>query len=141
MTLSMPATRSSCARRRPAGPEPMMPTWVRKAAISVPFRHANIALDDATIGTKGSARSRPGDATALDDEHRLGEIESAGDLLLDEEDGHASFAGKPRQGQHHLVANDRRQPLERLIEQQDRRGAENGARHRQHLLLAAGKVP
>jgi hypothetical protein len=52
-----------------------------------------------------------------------------------------ALAARSRQRLLHQVAHDdRRQPLERLVEQDDLRIAHQRARDRQHLLLAARQV-
>ena len=47
--------------------------------------------------------------------------------------------GELGQPLHDLVADDRGDSLQRLVEQEDRRGAEQRAREREHLLLAPGE--
>src|SRR5207302_6006011 len=60
-------------------------------------------------------------------------------ILLDQEDGEAlSFEGAD--GLADLLDDDRRQPLGRLVEQEQARAGAQDAADREHLLLAAGEL-
>ena len=59
------------------------------------------------------------------------------DVLLDQDHGGAVVHPHAADRRGQLVHDDRRQPLERLVQQQERRVGHQGARDRQHLLLTA----
>src|SRR6266498_4046645 len=81
----------------------------------------------------------PADLALLDDVGAVGQSRRELEILLGEENGQALSL----QGGDLLTEgldDDRRQPLGGLVEQQDTRIAHEGARHREHLLLAAGEA-
>ena len=65
--------------------------------------------------------------------------ERGSDVLLDDDDRLPLFREAPAYGQE-VPHDDRGQTLERLVQQDDLRIADQRASDRQHLLLAAGKV-
>jgi hypothetical protein len=56
----------------------------------------------------------------VDDVDAIGERHSGGDVLLDDQDGLVRLGQAPAGGEE-IARNDRRQTLERLVEQQDLR--------------------
>src|SRR5229473_574070 len=61
-------------------------------------------------------------------------------VLLDQDEGGALLRRHPPDRPGELLDDDRRQALERLVKQQQRRVGHERARERQHLLLAAGEM-
>ena len=70
------------------------------------------------------------------DVHAVGHAEGQGDILLDEQDAEP-FALQAHQHAADLAHDDRRQTLGGLVEEEELRIGHQGARHGQHLLLAA----
>src|SRR4051794_41653015 len=77
------------------------------------------------------------DAAALDRDRLLREGERHLGVLLDQDDGDTLQA---RQRRRKLLDDDRREPLERLVEKQQRRIGHERAAHGEHLLLATGEL-
>ena len=77
-----------------------------------------------------------GDMSVVDDVHPARERERGGEVLLDEED-RLSGRRQVAADLHQLAHDERREALEGLVEQDDLRVADQGARDGQHLLLAA----
>ena len=68
----------------------------------------------------------------------IGDAGRHADILLDDQDGHRPLFGELHHHRLDLLDNDRRQPFRRLVHDQEARIAQQRARDRQHLLLAAG---
>ena len=70
--------------------------------------------------------------------HRDGvaELAGEGEVLLDHQQGRLAVL-QLAEGVDHVGDDGRRQPLGRLVDQQQPARLDDGARHRQHLLLAA----
>ena len=84
-------------------------------------------------------RQRLDDMAVVDDINAVGKRQRRRDILLYDQDGLARFGKRPAGGEQ-IAHDDRRQPLERLVEQQDFRLADQRTRDRQHLLFAARQV-
>ncbi len=88
---------------------------------------------------------RPGVHDAVDapvdhDGDAVGHRGRHADILLDDEDGHLAFPSERDQHLLDLADDDGRQPLGGLVHDQQLRIAQQRARDRQHLLLAARKL-
>jgi hypothetical protein len=69
----------------------------------------------------------------------VGEADQALHVLVDHQDRLAARAQRPEAAPD-LLAHQRRQPLGRLVEDQQARLGDQGAADREHLLLAAGEL-
>jgi len=61
-------------------------------------------------------------------------------VLLDQQDRHAALLVQPRQQGKQVLRDGRREAERGLVAHQDARLGHQGARDRQHLLLAAGET-
>src|SRR5690606_26700028 len=75
----------------------------------------------------------------LDDVMPVGDGGGKVEVLLDEQNGEALLLELPENAAD-LLDDDRRQPLRRLVEQQQVRAGAQNTRDREHLLLAAGEL-
>ena len=82
----------------------------------------------------------PADPAVDHDRDLLGDRRGDRDVLLDQQDRDITVRGQIRQQILDLTDHHRRQPLGRLIEHQEFGVLEQGARDRNHLLLAAGQL-
>ena len=90
-----------------------------------------------------SSRKRLGrplmDHPAALQRHRgIGQRQRQIEMVIDDDDG--DFLAQPVEGLEQLLDHGRRQALEGLVEQQHPHVARQRARHRDHLLLAAGEI-
>src|SRR5437773_2245763 len=100
---------------------------------------AEIELLDVGMAAQPLGGAVEHDAAALHHVAVVGDLQGHRRALLDDQDGDAKLApdlGEPAQQvrDHH-----RRKPERQLVDQQQFRPADDGARDRQHLPLAAGK--
>ena len=100
------------------------------------LRHAQMMLERRGIGFQHRTRSRVNDGPALENEGVLRDGQDLLGVLLDDDPRHALIAKDPDEGAEELLDDDRGQSLGRLVEQEDARIEDEGARDRQHLLLA-----
>jgi hypothetical protein len=77
---------------------------------------------------------------AFDDNGAIGNAENFLGVLLDQDRRHAFVADDAAQRRQEFLDDDRRQPLERLVEQHDARVEHQRAADREHLLFAAGEL-
>src|SRR6516165_9882960 len=101
---------------------------------------AEIALQHRAIGGKIGARPPVDHRAALDDRRPVGDAEHLLRVLLDQDRRHALVADDATQRQQQLLDQDRGESLKRLVEQDDARIENQGAPHREHLLLAAREL-
>ena len=80
------------------------------------------------------------DAPALEHEGRLGEGQRGLGVLLDQDERRAVLRAQAPDRRGQLLDHDRRQPLQRLVEEEQRRVRHQRPRDREHLLLAARQV-
>ena len=80
------------------------------------------------------------DGAALDHDGIAGQRQRDLGVLLDQDDGGALVGDHAPDRGRQLLDDDRREPFQRLVEQQQRRIGHQRARDRQHLLLAAGEL-
>jgi hypothetical protein len=80
------------------------------------------------------------DPAAIEDDRMLGERQRDPRVLLDHDDRHAGVGPQRADHADQVLGDDRRQPLERLVEQQQPRVGHQRARDRQHLLLATRQL-
>ncbi len=78
-------------------------------------------------------------AAVLHDVVAVGDGRGEAEILLDQQDGEALLLQRA-DGLADLLDDDGRQPLGRLVEQQQPRAGAQDAADRQHLLLAAGEL-
>ena len=93
----------------------------------------------AGIGEKLGASRAMNDAAAVEDDRLVGDGEDHPRLLLDDDHRRALVADDALQGKQDVGDDDRREPLERLVEQKDARIEDQRPPDRQHLLLATGE--
>ena len=79
------------------------------------------------------------DAAVLDDQHAVGERHGLGNVVGDQDRGEALIVPDPLEQLLHLDAGQRVERAERLVEREDARLADQRARQRHALLLAAGQ--
>src|SRR5687767_12716985 len=89
-----------------------------------------------TVGAQPLGRALEHHRAVVDDIDAVGELQRHLGVLLDQQHADA-LALELADGAHHGVHDQRREPLRRLVEQQQVRAGQQGARDRQHLLLAA----
>ena len=80
------------------------------------------------------------DPAALEDERGLGERERDLGVLLDQDEGGPVLGSQTPDRRRQLLDHDRRQALERLVEQEQGRVRHQRPGDREHLLLAAGQL-
>ncbi len=101
--------------------------------------HLQIAPYQSRIRRKGSRCPRPHHLSLLDDGMAVGELRQRADMLVDDED-RLALGLEPREAFPDLGAHQRREPLRRLVEDEQLRIGHQRAADRQHLLLAAGEL-
>src|SRR3954468_12797078 len=99
--------------------------------------HAEVALEQRVVRGELARGAAMRDAPALDNQRLSRERKGDLDVLLDEDHRHALEVGE-RGGQ--LLDDDRREALERLVQQEQPRVGHQRARDGEHLLLAARKL-
>src|SRR5258708_16995242 len=107
-------------------------TWRARIKASDP----EIAAPDAVILAQRNRIPLPDDAALLDDVMAVGDAGERREVLVDDEDGEAKRL-EAREAGPNLGADQRRQTLGRLVEDEKARIGHQGAADRQHLLLAA----
>src|SRR5260221_12130164 len=98
--------------------------------------HPEIAPPDAFIFAQRRRIPLPDDAALLDDVMAVGDPGERREVLVDDQDGEAERL-EAREAAPDLGADQRRQTLGRLVEDEKPRIGHQGAADRQHLLLAA----
>jgi hypothetical protein len=92
------------------------------------------------IGGQLGRRHHPGDPAVDQHGDCVGDIHRHAQVLLDQQHRDRVVAGQRLQRLGHLLDDDRRQPLGRLVHDQQARVEQQGAGDRQHLLLAAREL-
>src|SRR5229473_3752567 len=100
--------------------------------------NAEVLRDDSIVEPDRTGGSAKDDASGIDDDDIIGEIERELDVLLDQDD-RLAFRLELRDGASDLGHELRCQPFGGLVHQQHARIAHESACDRQHLLLAAGE--
>ena len=118
---------------------PVLTGSAQTATLVVIRLDSQIAMPDAAIGAELARAASPGHAPALDDRVVIGERDEPLDVLVDDEDGLAGPA-QHRQALPDLLADERRQALGRLVEDQQMGIRHQCAPDRKHLLLATRKL-
>src|SRR5437879_10959855 len=85
------------------------------------------------------SRDHIDDATAVDEVMPVRERRDEAEVLLDEDHREAALPQLPHDAAEGLH-DDGRQPLRELVEEEEARADAEDARHREHLLLAAGEA-
>src|SRR6266404_872525 len=98
---------------------------------------ADVALEQPLVGGELARGAGVRDAAALEDKRLRGERKRDLGVLLDEDHGHAGEVGERLRK---LLDDERREALERLIEEQEPGVGQERARDGEHLLLAPGKL-
>jgi hypothetical protein len=101
---------------------------------------AEQALLELAIGGKPRRIDDAVDAAVDHDRDIARDCGSDADILLDHEHGHVAVLAEPQQHLLDLCHDDGREPLGRLVHDQQMRIGEQRARDREHLLLAAGEL-
>src|SRR5690606_15492060 len=96
-------------------------------------------LHQLRVSLERRGRAFEGDLAFDDDDDAISEARDGLDRLVDDQRGYASLADQG-DGPPDLVADDRRQSLGRLIEDQQTRIGEQRAADGEHLLLTAGEL-
>ena len=89
---------------------------------------------------QGPRRALVDHAPAFEHEGRLGEGQRGLGVLLDQDERRAVLRPQAPDGRRQLLDDDRRQPLQRLVEEEQRRVGHERPRDREHLLLAPRQV-
>src|SRR5262245_23862853 len=143
------ATRNACWRKPSCrAAEIKMPRMMlrlagvpRTKSRSGPFpleSHLQIALRNRRVGCQCRRRARPHDLALLDDRVPVGQLQQRGEMFVDEQNGLA-LRLQARKAFPDFKPQQRRQPLGRLVEDEQLGIRHQGAADRQHLLLAAGE--
>src|SRR5215471_17347498 len=101
---------------------------------------AEIAFKYRRIGFQGTAFRIMRDGAALQYHNAVGEPQNLLRILLDDDGADAARTRNGAQRLQKFLDNDGREPLGRLVEQQDFGIERQCPPNRQHLLLAAGKL-
>ena len=96
-----------------------------------------IALQNFRLRLDFQCRALVNDMPVVDDVDPLRQRQCRRQILLHQHDGLAG-GGEIAAGSHQIADDDRREPLERLVQQDDFGVPHQRARDRQHLLLATG---
>src|SRR5262249_30717054 len=102
---------------------------------------AEVAAADRVVGPELRARSRESHVTGLEHVARVGRLQREMGVLLDDEHGQALALVELADDAEELRDEHRREPERRLVEQQEPRPQDEGARECEHLLLAAAERP
>src|ERR687885_1854060 len=97
--------------------------------------HPEHAAAELEIAGERLGRPLVHDAPAFEHIGAVGEREHEIEMMLDDDD--RDLAPQPVESLEQLLGHGRRQALEGLVEQEQPRVADERARHRGHLLLAA----
>jgi len=108
---------------------------MRRAGACAP---AEIRVDHGRVGGDRGRGALEGDAPALEDIGAVGQRQGLEGHLLDEQDGHALLP-QAADGGEDFTNEHGGQTQRRLVEEHDAWPRHEPARHRQHLLLAAGE--
>src|SRR3954467_14908591 len=100
--------------------------------------NVQIAVFDGRVAAQRGARAGPDDATLLDDHVPVGEARQGVDVLVDDDD-RLALALEALQAGPDLGPDERRQPLRRLVEDEELRVRHQGPAAADHLLLAWGE--
>ena len=105
-------------------------------------RHAkpDVAVERGVVLQQVRRAGAVHDRAALQQQRVLGQRQRDLGVLLHQDDGGAFLGDHLAQAPHQFLDDDRREALQRLVEQQQRRIGHQRARGRQHLLLAAGEL-
>ncbi len=101
---------------------------------------AEVALEHGTVGDELGAGAFVDDAAALEDRGLVGDAQHLLGVLLHQDRRHAFVADDAPERRQQFLDQDRGEPFERLVEQDDARIEDQRAADRQHLLLAAGEL-
>ena len=98
------------------------------------------ALLEGAVGGQLAGRDDPADPAVDHDRDVLGDGRRDPDVLFDEEDGDVALGREGREQLLELGDDEGGEPLGRLVEHQQPRVLEEGARDGEHLLLAAREL-
>src|ERR1700690_92579 len=101
--------------------------------------HAKIVVQLVHVGVKLRVGNHFDDASMFHHVVPVRDRRRETEVLLDQKYGE-TLALEPRDRTPDLLDDDRREPLGRLVEQQQMRASAQDAADREHLLLAAGKL-
>src|ERR1700733_8540159 len=107
-------------------------------AVHVPFFGAGAGefAHPLLVRAEGARVALVDDPAVVQHIGAIGDLDRRAHVLLDQQNRNA-FAPRRDDDFEHVLDNQRREPLRRLVEHEQLRVQEQGARDRQHLLLAA----
>src|SRR3989442_14630606 len=100
--------------------------------------HAQITVLDVLPGRELGRGSAPDDLALLEDVVRVGDPRQRGDVFVDQQNRLPARL-ETRDATPDLSPDERREPLRRLVEDEQARVRHEGAPDREHLLLPAGE--
>src|SRR2546428_3261358 len=100
--------------------------------------HAQIAVLDVLPGSELGRGSAPDDLALLEDVVRVGDPRQRGDVFVDQQNRLPARL-ETRDATPDLSPDEWREPLRRLVEDEQARVRHEGAPDREHLLLPAGE--
>src|SRR3954464_9554669 len=131
-----PARAKIAAQARPIRPTPTMAT-VRSVFFIALSQPEHLAAQIEVVA-QGLGRPLMNHPAPLQRHRGVGQRQRQIEIVVDNDDG--DFLAQPVEGFEQLLDHCGRQALERLVEQQHPHVAGQRARHRDHLLLATGKI-
>src|SRR3954447_4328985 len=131
-----PARAKIAAQARPIRPAPTMATC-RSVVIST-FSQPQHLSPEVEVVAQRLRRPLMNDPAALERYRGIRQRQRQVEVVVDDDDG--DFFAQAVEGLEQLLDHGRREPLERLVQQQHPHVAGQRARDRDHLLLAAGKI-
>src|SRR6266481_1415789 len=131
-----PARAKIAAQARPIRPTPTMAT--RRFCSFISISQPQHLAAQVEIVPQCPGRSLVNHPAALQRHRGVGQCQRQIEIVIDDDDG--DFLAQPIEGLEQLFHHGRRQALEGFIEQQRPHVARQRARHRHHLLLAAGEI-
>src|SRR5712691_10964383 len=110
---------------------------------AVPFlvrwsKYSEVLRDQSLVVSHLAGASAECDAAGVEDHDLVGEVEGELDVLLDQQN-RLAFLLQAQESATHLRDDQRREPLGRLIHQQQARISHERAADREHLLLPSGE--
>src|ERR1043166_3004523 len=130
---SQPARANTMAQARPIRPDPMMATRGMAPPSHPQFLSSQIEIVAQQLRLPG-----PAHRAAFEDHGAVRERKRKIEMMIDDHDG--DLVAQPVERLEQFLGDRGRQPLERLVQQQQPYVAGKRARDRDHLLLAAREI-